>query len=1070
MNSPVKVHSFHGGIHPPENKRQSTGAPISAAPIPSRIVLPLQQHIGLPADPVVNIGDRVLKGQLVAEAIGRISANIHASTSGTVVAIEPHAVPHMSGMPSDCMIIEADGLDEWVEHQGLEDYTSLPKPELIEYIRQSGIAGMGGAGFPTDVKLHLGDDHIVNTLIINAAECEPYITADDMLMRERADQILGGIEIIAHLLKPLHIMVGIEDNKPQAIRALHEALDDSSLNIDIVIIPTKYPSGGEKQLIKLLTGVEVPSGKIPADVGIVCQNIGTTTAIYRAVKYGEPLISRIVTITGDAAGHQQNLEVRLGTLFKDLLDHTEAERDQLYRLVVGGPMMGITVDNEEIPVIKTTNCLIAGTSIEMPPQPPAQACIRCGMCEQVCPAELLPQQLYWFAKGREFDKASHHNLFDCIECGACSYVCPSNIPLVQYYRFAKGEIRKEQEEQRKADHARLRFEARQDRLEREKIEKEERRKARAEEAAKAQAARKDAALTKAAAPAAEKASGVPDLKQLKSNAAIARTKLKKAEKALTNAQEKGLDGIDALQATVEQLQQKCDAAQKAYDDAQKAPAAPAKPALDIKQLKTNAAVARTKLKKAEKQLLAAEESGSDDVDSLKAQVAELQQKSATAEAAFKAAESGTTAPTAAAPAIDTTELEADIKAMQAKVDKAEAAWKAAVESESPAADKMAAGVDKLKGKLKDLQDELAKAQASRSQASNSQSGSTPAAPAVDTSELKADIQAMQGKVEKAEAAWKKAVESESPAASKMAEGVEKLKGKLKNLQDELAKAQASSAPAAPAIDTSELEADIQAMQGKVEKAEAAWKKAVESESPAAAKMAEGVEKLKGKLKDLQDELAEAKASVAPAAPAIDTSELEADVQVIQGKVEKAEAAWKKAVESESPAADKMAAGVEKLKGKLKELQDELAQAKGANQPAAEPTSEPTPEPLDMKALKQQVSIMRTKLKKAEKQRAESDNTDPALDAEIEQLKQRHDEAKAALDAAEAELIAAAAKEGIDLKQLKIDAALARAEVTKAERALSKVEDASDTSELEAALVAAKTQADQLSATLERFTE
>lgn len=998
MNSPVKVHSFHGGIHPPENKRQSTGAPISAAPVPARIVLPLQQHIGLPADPVVKIGDRVLKGQLVAEAIGRISANIHASTSGTVVAIEPHAVPHMSGMPSDCLIIEADGQDEWIEHQGLEDYTSLPKPELIEYIRRSGIAGMGGAGFPTDVKLHLGDDHIVNTLIINAAECEPYITADDMLMRERADQILGGIEIIAHLLKPLHIMVGIEDNKPQAIRALHEALDDSPLNIDIVIIPTKYPSGGEKQLIKLLTGVEVPSGKIPADVGIVCQNIGTTTAIYRAVHHGEPLISRIVTITGDAAGHQQNLEVRIGTLFKDLLDHTQAERDQLYRLVVGGPMMGITVDSEQIPVIKTTNCLIAGTSIEMPPQPPAQACIRCGMCEQVCPAELLPQQLYWFAKGREFDKASHHNLFDCIECGACSYVCPSNIPLVQYYRFAKGEIRKEQEEQRKADHARLRFEARQDRLEREKIEKEERRKARAEEAAKAQAARKDAALTKAAAPAAkaaEQSAGTPDLKQLKSNAAIARTKLKKAEKALTNAQEKGLDGIDALQATVEQLQQKCDAAQKAYDDAQKAPAAPAKPAVDIKQLKTNAAVARTKLKKAEKQLLAAEESGSDDVETLKAQVAELQQKSAAAEAAFKAAESGATAPTAAAPAVDTTELEADIKAMQAKVDKAEAAWKAAVESESPAADKMAAGVDKLKGKLKDLQDELAKAQAS-----NSQTSSAPAAPVIDTSELEADIQAMQGKVEKADAAWKKAVESESPAAAKMADGVEKLKGKLKDLQDELAKAQASNS----------------------------------------------------------------QTSGIPAAPVIDTSELEADIQAMQGKVEKAETAWKKAVESESPAADKMAAGVEKLKGKLKELQDELTQAKGATQPAAEPT----PEPLDMKALKQQVSIMRTKLKKAEKQRAESEDADPSLDAEIEQLKQRHDEAKAALDAAEAKLVAAAAKEGIDLKQLKIDAALARAEVTKAERALSKAED--DTSELEAALIAAKTQADQLSATLERFTE
>ncbi|MBQ0757415.1 MAG: RnfABCDGE type electron transport complex subunit C, partial [Amphritea sp.] len=216
MKNTVRVHSFHGGIHPPENKKQSTGAPITMAPVPSRIVLPLQQHIGLPADPVVKVGERVLKGQLVAEAIGRISANIHASTSGVVTAIESHPVPHMSGMPADCLIIEADGNDEWIEHQGLEDYTQLPKPELIEFIRQAGVAGMGGAGFPTDVKLHLGDDHIVNTLIINAAECEPYITADDMLMRERAEQILGGIEIIAHLLKPLHIMVGIEDNKPQA--------------------------------------------------------------------------------------------------------------------------------------------------------------------------------------------------------------------------------------------------------------------------------------------------------------------------------------------------------------------------------------------------------------------------------------------------------------------------------------------------------------------------------------------------------------------------------------------------------------------------------------------------------------------------------------------------------------------------------------------------------------------------------------------------------------------------------------------------------------------------------------
>ncbi|MDO6564296.1 electron transport complex subunit RsxC [Amphritea sp. 1_MG-2023] len=990
MKNTIRVHQFHGGIHPPENKKQSTGAPISLAPIPSRIVLPLQQHIGLPADPVVRVGQRVLKGQLVAEAIGRISANIHASISGTVVAIEPHPVPHMSGMKADCLIIESDGKDEWIEHQGLADYTKLPTQALIEYIRQSGIAGMGGAGFPTDVKLHLGDDHIVNTLIINAAECEPYITADDMLMRERADEIMGGIEIIAHLLKPLHIMVGIEDNKPQAIRALHAAMDNSALNLDIVITPTKYPSGGEKQLIKLLTGVEVPSGSIPADVGIVCQNVGTTSAIYRAVTHGEPLISRIITVTGQAAAHKQNYEVRLGTPLADLLNHSAVERQQLQRLIIGGPMMGITVTDEQIPVIKTTNCLIAGSIKEMPPQPPAQACIRCGMCEQVCPAELLPQQLYWFAKGKEFDKARHHNLFDCIECGACSYVCPSNIPLVQYYRFAKAEIRKEDDEQRKADHARQRFEARLARLERDKIEKEERRKQRAIDAAAAQAAKKDAALNQAptASVSAAPEAGTPDLKQLKSNAAIARTKLKKAEKALNNAQDKGLDGIDTLKETLKQLQLKSAQAEKAYSDAQNAPAKAAAPVLDLKQLKSNAAIARTKLKKAEKQLANATASGEGDISALTAQVSLLQDKNIAAEKAYKAAESGPS--NAAAAPIDTTELEADIAALQAKVDKATSAWQAAVASASPAADKMAAGVEKLTTKLKGLQDELSQARAAL------------------------------------------------PASS-------------------------------ATVDTTELEADIAALQGKVDKANSAWQAAVASASPAADKMAAGVEKLTTKLKGLQDELSQARAALPASSTTVDTTELEADIAALQGKVDKANGAWQAAVASASPAADKMAAGVEKLTTKLKGLQDELTQAKSRSE-AAMPAAAPATAAPDLKALKQQVSIMRTKLKKAEKQLTElpegADNA--ALMAEIDSLKARHDAAKALWDAAEADKIAAAAAQGVDLKQLKIDAAMARAAVTKAERALSKAED--DQPALEAELVTIRAQADKLNATLERFSD
>lgn len=822
MKNTVRVHGFHGGIHPPENKKQSTGAPISLAPVPTRIVLPLQQHIGLPADPVVNVGDRVLKGQKVAEAVGRISANIHSSISGTVVAIESHPVPHMSGMEAGCLIIESDGKDEWIEHQGLEDYTRLPKPALIEYIRQAGVAGMGGAGFPTDVKLHLGDDHIVNTLIINAAECEPYITADDMLMRERADEILGGIEIIAHLLQPLHIMVGIEDNKPQAIRALHAALDNSPLNLDIVITPTKYPSGGEKQLIKLLTDVEVPSGKIPADVGIVCQNVGTTTAIYRAVAYGEPLISRVVTVTGQAAGHKQNYEVRIGTRFCDLLDHADVRREQMHRLIVGGPMMGITVINEQIPVIKTTNCLIAGSIEEMPPQPPAQACIRCGMCEQVCPVELLPQQLHWFAKGKEFEKARHHNLFDCIECGACSYVCPSNIPLVQYYRFAKAEIRKEDAEQRKADHARIRFEARLERLERDKIEKEERRKQRAIEAAAAQAAKKDAALKTSAAPTAASAAdaATADLKQLKSNAAIARTKLKKAEKALANAQDKGLDGIEPLQATLQQLQVKADQAEQAYAEAQNTPVqSQTAPETDLKQLKNNAAIARTKLKKAEKLLAAAEASGDSDISSLRAQVTELQEKTVNAEKAYKDADSG--AVTAAA-AVDTSELEADIAAMQAKVDKAEGAWKAAVESGSPAADKMAAGVDKLKDKLQTLQDELAQASGGPVTKPVTE---TDTPPVTDLKTLKQQVSIMRTKLKKAEKLLAELPEGEEdPALVADIEALTLRHDAAKATLD-AAEAEKAAAAAAQGIDLKQLKIDAAMARAAVTKAERALSKA-----------------------------------------------------------------------------------------------------------------------------------------------------------------------------------------------------------------------------------------------------
>ncbi|MCP4598250.1 electron transport complex subunit RsxC [Neptuniibacter sp.] len=1057
-------HAFHGGVHPPENKRQSTGGPIQIAPVPERLIVPLSQHIGAPSEVVVSVGDRVLKGQVIAEAVGRVSVNVHAPSSGVVEAIEARPVPHMSGMTATCVVIKTDGLDEWCDHKGLEDYKAIGIQELIDFIRHHGISGMGGAGFPTDVKLHLGDDHIVNTLILNAMECEPYITADDMLLREHADQVVRGIEVIAHLLKPHHIMIGTEDNKPQAIRALEQAVAESKLDIDIVVVPTVYPSGGEKQLIKLLTGIEVPSGKIPADVGIVCQNVGTASAIGDAVYNGVPLISRIVTLTGDALGHPHNMRALIGTPLETLLEAAEVRQPDLYRLVIGGPMMGYTVDSQSIPMIKTTNCVIAATYDEMPPAPAANPCIRCGMCEQVCPAELLPQQLHWFAKGKEFEKAKHHNLFDCIECGACSYVCPSNIPLVQYYRFAKAEIRAEEAEQRKADHARQRFEARQARLEQEKIEKELRRKQRAEEAAKAQAVKKDKVAAGAASAETAKPTGEPDLKALKTAAAVSRTKLKKAQKALENAESKGQDGVDQLRQTVTELEAKAQAAQEAYEQAQNPAATPA-PVVDIKQLKTNAAVARTKLKQAEKALVKAEESGEGDIEALKAKVAEQKAKTEAAQTAYDQAESGGGAATATAPAVNLDELKETMDAALGKVEKAQKALEAAEASGSPAVEKMKAGVEKLQGKYEEAKAEYEKA-------AQSTPSSAPAVNAAQLEELKADMEAMQGKVEKAQKALDAAIASDSPAVEKMKAGVEKLQGKYDELKAEYEKA-SGSATAAP-INTAQLEelkADMEAMQGKVEKAQKALDAAIASGSPAAEKMKAGVEKLQGKYDELKAEYEKA-SGFATAAP-VNTAQLEelkADMEAMQGKVEKAQKALDAAIASGSPAAEKMKAGVEKLQGKYEELKQEYLQAGGQVEEAAKP--EPVPEAIDPKALKQNVSIMRTKLKKAQNALDDAGGEDAELAAEVERLSKLHDEAKAAFDAYESEQIEKAAAEGIDLKQLKIDAAMARAAVTKAERALSKARDENqdDLPSIEQQLVVAQQESDQLNQTLSRFTD
>lgn len=504
-----KVWDIHGGVHPDENKQQSNQLPIRSAGIPAELVFPLSQHIGVPATPIVEVGQQVLKGEMIAAAKGFVSVPVHASTSGEIIAIEQRSIPHPSGMSANCIVLKPDGQDQWLQHRGLGDYQTLDRQVLLEHIRQSGIAGMGGAGFPSAVKLAVRADQAVESLIINGTECEPYITSDDLLMRERADQVIAGVQILKYLIKPSkETLIGVEDNKPESIAALQQAA--AGTGIEIVSFPTKYPSGGEKQLIQILTGKEVPSGGLPVQVGIVCQNIGTAVAIYRAVALGEPLISRVTTITGYACQQQQNFDVLLGTPVAHLLALCGYNADRCSRLIMGGPMMGFTLPDTSVPVVKTTNCILAPTAEELAPPSPAQACIRCGLCAEACPVSLLPQQMYWFARGKEYEKLEAHNLMDCIECGACSYACPSNIPLVQYYRASKAEIRQQQLDAEKAEHSKARFEARKLRIEQQELEKEAKRKARKEAAAAKAAAGNKTDVIQAAIDRAKAKKSAPD--------------------------------------------------------------------------------------------------------------------------------------------------------------------------------------------------------------------------------------------------------------------------------------------------------------------------------------------------------------------------------------------------------------------------------------------------------------------------------------------------------------------------------------------------------------------------------
>ena len=463
---PPKNH-FHGGLHitPPHHKNMSTGAPSREAALSAEYAISLRQRDGSAYLPKVAPGERVLRGQLIAEPVNSQDAPVHAPTSGTIRAIEPRPEMHPANQPVPHLILESDGKDEAVPPLPTLDPESSDADTLRERIAACGIVGLGGAGFPTARKL----GHPANTLVINAAECEPYITCDDLQIRENAADIIRGAQIAAKILGAAHIHFGIEDDKPQAIAALERAAADlNGPRIKISSVPTRYPSGNARQLFELLLGVRVPADQHASDYGLICHNSGTMKAVYDAVIRGEPLTERYTTISGEGVNQPQVLRIRTGAPVRDLIAQAGGEKGD-NRYIIGGPMMGYQIISADTPLQKTGNSLLLLPAIAPAEESP---CIRCSRCADACPMELLPQQLLWYSQSDEHKRLKQYRLYDCIECGICAAVCPSAIPLVQYYRHSKGAIRAADEKARAAEHARTRHEARTARLEREAAERQ----------------------------------------------------------------------------------------------------------------------------------------------------------------------------------------------------------------------------------------------------------------------------------------------------------------------------------------------------------------------------------------------------------------------------------------------------------------------------------------------------------------------------------------------------------------------------------------------------------------------